>query len=281
MKLLLTYAALLVCFTSHAYANDALDAALAAQSDDQKERYQYRNPKETLEFFDVKPGTTVAEALPGGGWYSKILMSYLGNEGELVGLDYSLALWPNFGGFVDDAFMEKKKTWTVTWPEQARGWGDDSSAKVSAAVFGDVPESMNATVDTVLFIRAMHNIARFADKGDFLNEALADAFAMLKPGGTLGIVQHQALEDRPDDWANGSNGYLKKSFMIEAVRSAGFDYIGDSDINANPKDQAGEGDIVWRLPPSLRGADEDEELEAKMTAIGESNRMTLKFRKPS
>ena len=96
----------------------------------------------------------------------------------------------------------------------------------------------------------------------------------------VGIVQHQAQEDRPDKWADGNNGYLKKSLLIKAMQDKGFKLIGQSEINANPKDQAGPGDIVWRLPPTLRGLDDDAKKRAAMKAIGESNRMTLKFRKP-
>ena len=103
---------------------------------------------------------------------------------------------------------------------------------------------------------------------------------MLKPGGVVGIVQHEARDDRSDEWADGSSGYLKKSFVVAAMQKAGFTLIDDSDLNANPKDQAKEGDIVWRLPPTYAGAKDDEARKAEMSAIGESNRMTLLFRKP-
>ena len=83
-----------------------------------------------------------------------------------------------------------------------------------------------------------------------------------------------------DEFADGSHGYLKKSFVIAAAEAAGFEFVAESDVNANPKDQPSEDDIVWRLPPSLRTSQDDPELRAELEAVGESNRMTLKFRKP-
>ena len=103
---------------------------------------------------------------------------------------------------------------------------------------------------------------------------------MLKPGGIVGVVQHHAPDTASDEWANGSRGYLKKGFVIAQMQAAGFEFVASSDVNANSNDQPGAEDVVWRLPPSLRGAKDDAELTAKMLAIGESNRMTLKFRKP-
>ena len=93
-------------------------------------------------------------------------------------------------------------------------------------------------------------------------------------------MQHQAREDKSDDWADGSRGYLKKSFVIEQAEQAGFVFEAESGINENPADQPGADDVVWRLPPSLRVDDDDAERKAAMQAIGESNRMTLRFRKP-
>ncbi len=259
--------------------NLALKAALSQQDDKNKQRFSSRNPEATLNFLGVQPGMTVVEALPGGGWYSKILIPYLGSNGKLIGVDYSQKLWPNFG-FMTPERIEAKKTWVSTWTAQAEEWRGDNSAPVAAFQFDELPENMHGTADAVLFIRALHNLARFDSKGGFLTNALNDTHSILKPGGIVGVVQHQAREDRPDDWANGDNGYLKKSFLVKRMQEAGFEFLGESDINENPKDQATVGDFVWRLPPSLNGARDDEEKRAAMTAIGESNRMTLKFRKP-
>ena len=262
-------------------ADNALSLVLEAQDADSKARYQYRHPQQTLEFFGIEPGMKIGEALPGGGWYTKILLPYLGADGHLIGIDYAYEMWPNFGGFANDEFMEKKKTWATTWTKTAQDWRGENSATVSAGTFSTMPQDSAGTLDAILFIRAMHNLARFEAKGQYLTKAIKASFDALKAGGIVGIVQHEARPDRPDSWADGSNGYLKKSFLISAMQAAGFEYEGDSYINANPKDQANEGDIVWRLPPSLSGAGEDEAIKASMLEIGESNRMTLKFRKPA
>ena len=127
----------------------------------------------------------------------------------------------------------------------------------------------------------MHNLARFEQADGFLTAAISDAFRVLKPGGVVGVVQHHARDDMPDEWADGNAGYLKKSYVVERMEAAGFEFVGSSDINANPNDQPGAEDIVWRLPPSLQTSQDDPELQAQMREIGESNRMTLKFRKPA
>lgn len=256
-----------------------LNDALAAQDDKAKARYDARNPAATLEFFGIAPGMTVVEALPGGGWYSKILLPYLGDEGHLVGVDYSLEMWPEFGGFANAEFLEKKKSWPAEWTGKAMEWRGGSNAKVSAFTFGTRDTSMDGTVDAVLFIRAMHNLARFDEKGGYLGQALDDTYALLKPGGVVGIVQHQGPEANEDDWADGNNGYLKKSAVIARMQAAGFTLAGESAINENAMDNPSNTDIVWRLPPSLGTSRDNPELAAKMKEIGESNRMTLLFKK--
>lgn len=256
-----------------------LSKVLSEQSEEVQARYQHRHPQETLAFFDIEPGMNVVEALPGGGWYSKILLPYLGKNGELVGVDYPLDMWPNFSWMTPER-LEGKKTWINTWTADANTWRGESSATVSAFQFTAMPVEMTGTADAVLFIRALHNLARFEEKDGFLTATLADTYNVLKPGGIVGVVQHQAAEDRPDDWADGSNGYLKQSAVVAAMTRAGFEFIAASDVNNNPKDQASVGDIVWRLPPSFNGAKDDDAKRAAMQEIGESNRMTLKFRKP-
>ena len=258
---------------------DALAIVLDAQSDELKARYAYRHPQETLEFVGIEPGMTVVEGLPGGGWYSKILVPYLGADGHLIGADYSLEMYPNFN-FVNEEFMANQQQWTTNFPAGAREWGGDNGARVSAFHMGSMPDEFAGTADVVFFPRVLHNLARFESQGGYLTAALADAYAVLKPGGTLGIVQHEARADTSDEFANGSRGYLKKDFVIEVVEAAGFEFVGESDVNANPKDQPGDGDFVWRLPPTLATSRDNPELQAELEAVGESNRMTLKFRKP-
>ena len=256
-----------------------LAGILAAQPADVIARYTYRNPAQTLEFFGIKPGMTVVEALPGGGWYSKLLMPFLGSDGELIGANYPSGMYKLFG-YSDDR-MAKVATWATDWPETAKTWVEGDTANVSAFVLGDLAEQQKGTADAVLLIRALHNLARFEDQHGYLNSALQDAFDVLKPGGIVGIVQHAAPSDADDNWANGSKGYLKQAFVIEKMQAAGFEFVAASDINANPLDVPGADDVVWRLPPTLSGSKDDEEKAAAMQAIGESNRMTLKFVKPA
>lgn len=255
-----------------------LTAVLAMQDEKAKSRFGARNPGETLSFFGIEPGMKIAEALPGGGWYSKILIPYLGDEGHLTGVDYSIAMWPEFS-FMTPERIEAKKTWPADWTAGAQEWRAGSAAKIDAVTFGARNTAADGTYDAVLFIRAMHNLSRFEAKGGYMSAAIADSHAMLKPGGIVGVVQHSGPENHSDEWASGNNGYLKASNVIAAFEAAGFELVGKSDVNANPNDTPSEDDIVWRLPPSLNGSRDNPELKAKMEAIGESNRMTLKFRK--
>ena len=256
-----------------------LATALDAQPEDVQARYQYRHPKETLEFFGIEPGMIVVEGLPGRGWYTKVLLPYLGKDGHLIGATYAMDMWPNFA-FANAEFLKTQSTWTTDWPVSAEEWRDQDTATVAAFNFGAMPESLAGTADVVFLVRVLHNLANFEAEGGFLSEAMADVFASLKPGGILGVVQHQAHDDMSDEFADGSHGYLKKSFVIAVVEQAGFEFVAESAINENPKDQPGEEDVVWRLPPSFGTSQDNPELKAEMEAIGESNRMTLKFRKP-
>jgi predicted methyltransferase len=256
-----------------------LQAVLDAQPDEVKARYRYRHPRETLEFFGIEPGMTVIEGLPGRGWYTKVLLPYLGAEGRLVGANYALDMWPNFS-FADEEFLRAQSTWTVDWPAGAEAWRGDDGAAVDAFNFGAMPEAMIGKADAVFLVRVLHNLARFESEGGFLTEALADSYAALKPGGILGIVQHHARDEMSDEFADGSHGYLKQGFVIAAAEAAGFEFVAASDVNANPLDRPSEDDVVWRLPPSLAGSDQDEYQRARLEEIGESNRMTLKLRKP-
>ena len=257
----------------------SLSAILAAHPDDMKARYKYRNPQATLEFFGVEPGMTVAEILPGGGWYTKTLLPYLGDEGTVVGIDYSLRMWPEFGGFANAEFLEKKKTWPATWTEGAMEWRGGKTADIKAFTFENRDTSLDGTVDMALFIRALHNLARFEDEGEYLTKALADTHAMLKPGGIVGIVQHRGPASNDDAWADGNNGYLKQEAVKAIMDKAGFDFVASSEINANPNDKPTNEDMVWRLPPTLGTSKDNPELKAQLEAVGESDRMTLKFKK--
>jgi predicted methyltransferase len=262
-------------------SSEKLNYILENQSDKHKQRQKARNPKETIDFFGIKPGMTVSEVYPGWGcWYTQVLLSYLGSNGELVAADYAVDMFPKFG-FFDDHFVEGKKLWVKNFPERFKSWGVEGRAKINALQLGSMPKSIEGSLDAMLYIRALHNLVRFESDGNYLSIALEESYRALKPGGILGIVQHMAPENISDEWAGGQNGYLKKSFVIKTLEEAGFEYIGSSDININTKDQPTEQDNVWRLPPTLKSSKDNEELKKKYMAIGESTRMTLKFRKPA
>lgn len=282
-KSIIATCTLVLISTSPLVADDAnhdlLADVLAAQPEEVQARYTSRHPQQTLGFFGITPGMTVVEALPGGGWYSKILLPYLGAEGSLIGADYSDELYPMFGFFSEEQLAERSQ-FVSAFPVTAAEWGIEGAAGVQAFKLGLMPDEMNGTADAVLFIRALHNLARFESAGGFLTTAIQNAFDVLKPGGVVGVVQHEAREDTSDAFADGSHGYLKKSFVIKAMEEAGFKLLADNDINQNPQDQPGEADIVWRLPPMLMTSRDNPELKAELEAVGESNRMTLLFSKP-
>lgn len=263
-----------------AAAGERLDAVLAAQPTAVRARYPYRHPKETLRFFRIEPGMSVVEVLPGGGWYSKILLPYLGSDGRLIGADYAIDMWPKFG-FYDDEALAAKAQWTETWPAQAGDWAGEDGAAVAAFNLGELPAGLAGSADAMLMVRALHHLARFEDAGGYLTEALASAREVLRAGGLVGVVQHRAPADAPDDWADGSAGYLKESFVIDRFEAAGFELVARSEINSNPQDEPTPEDIVWRLPPTLMTSQDNPDAMAAFEAIGESDRMTLLFRKPA
>jgi predicted methyltransferase len=259
--------------------SDRLEAVLAAQPEDIQARYEQRHPQQTLEFFGIEPGMTVVELLPGEGWYSRILVPYLGADGKLIGANYAHDMWPKFG-FFEQSFIDSMETWVQDWPQQANEWQGDDGASIAAFELGSLPPEMKGTADAVLAVRALHNLARFEADGEYLTAALRNVYDILKPGGIVGVVQHQARDEMPDDWADGNAGYLKEQFVIDRMTAAGFEFVSSSDVNENPADQPTAEDIVWRLPPTFMTSAEDEQLRAQFNEIGESNRMTLLFRKP-
>jgi len=252
-----------------------LAAVLAAQSDEAKARYQYRHPQQTLDFFGVKPGMRVAEVLPGGGWYTRILAPVVGDKGAIIGINYADDMWPMFGMF-DEATVAKRVASSSQFAGMVAGFTGAQNVEAQGYAFGRLPESLNASLDMVIVIRGLHNLNRFESKAGTMTAAMQEINAVLKPGGIAGVVQHRAPESAEDSWADGSRGYLKQSAVIALFEQSGFKLLGSSDVNANPKDMPGAGDIVWRLPPTLGTAPDK---KAAMIAIGESNRMTLKFQK--
>jgi len=134
-------------------------------------------------------------------------------------------------------------------------------------------------VDAFLFVRSLHNLEAFEDEGGYRTLALRQAFRALKPGGIVGVVQHMGPESHSGEWASGNSGYLKRSAVIASMEVAGFVLDGESDINPNPADVPSESEHFWRLPPTSEEVG-DAELAEAYAEIGESNRMTVRFRKP-
>ena len=242
-------------------AQDAIAAAVAAptRTATNTPRDKYRHPAETLAFFGVKPGDTVVELWPGGGWYTEILAPLTKAGGGTL---YVAAPW--------EKGLTRVK---AKQAEKADVYGAMKLAEFPNA--GTNPKVPDGTADVVLTFRNVHNW-RF-DGTDNTAAAFKQIFAMLKPGGTLGVVDHRLPEDR-DSAAEMKSGYLKVSTVRKLAEDAGFEYVGASEVNANPKDTADWDKGVWTLPPVLRNKDVD---KAKYMGIGESDRMTLKFRKPT
>lgn len=250
-----------------AAAATRLDDVLAdARRDGDRARDDWRNPAETLAFFDVQANHTVVEALPGGGWYTRILLPYTENAGRYIAINYPMTvLEAIFGDRMTDERRAAAAGLEQSFPVQAAAWG---GAVDGMARFGEVSADLAGTVDRVLYIRALHNMARTGN----LDMAVNDAWTLLAPGGIAGVVQHRAPADEADDRADGSRGYMRQTDLIAAFEARGFVFEGSSEINANPNDPADADGGVWTRMPS---SDTEE-----ARAIGETDRMTLRFRKP-
>lgn len=267
----------LLAETSPESNDTSLDQVLAARSDTDRSRDDARHPAKTLDFFQVEPGMTVAEALPEGGWYTRILAPYLGAEGALYGVNYMDEIWPLFG-FMDEQAIAKHIGSTDEFPGLVKEM-TDNGITVESFTFSTVPEDAYGTVDRVLIIRALHNLNRFESSIGSRSQALSAVRVLLKKDGLVGVVQHRLAESADDAAADGSRGYMKQSTVISIFKEAGFELVTSSEINANSKDKPGPKDIVWRLPPSFSGSQATPEAKAAVQAIGESDRMTLLFKK--
>ncbi|MBE9539683.1 MAG: class I SAM-dependent methyltransferase [Proteobacteria bacterium] len=256
-----------------------LGQVIASRSEKDKARDGARHPAETLAFFQLEPGMTVAEALPQGGWYTRILAPYLGPKGTIYGVNYVDEIWPQFG-FMDEKEVAENIAATENFPKQVKKY-TDNDISTQGFTFATVPEKAYKTVDRMLVIRALHNLNRFEAKMGTRSQALSAMRILLKKDGLVGVVQHRIPESADEAGADGSRGYLKQSAVITMFEQAGFELVSSSEINANPKDRPGAEGIVWRLPPSLSDSGDDPERKAAMQAIGESDRMTLLFKKAS
>ncbi|MBT2134875.1 hypothetical protein KK137_11075 [Croceibacterium sp. LX-88] len=251
-----------------ATVDPALSAVLAhSRRDGDRARDQYRHPGETLTFFQVQPGMTVVDYLPASGWFTRILVPYLGPQGQYI------AMGPDLTGETNQYFLNSMGGLADKFAGQAAGWKLDEGARISAFNTDGYPENLDGTVDRVLIFREMHNQFRFG----WLHDDMLAIRKMLKPGGMVGLTDHRMNEDAPYSMTDGNKGYMRESDVIALMDAYGFDLVGKSEVNANPKDTKDYPRGVWELPPSLAGA--TDETRPKRLAIGESDRMTLLFRK--
>lgn len=227
-------------------------------------RDEYRHPEATLNFLGVTPQQTVVEIWPGrGGWYTQILAPLLRDEGQLYAAHWAADSRVPF-------FRDSRAQY-------------DAMLAASPAVYDRVvvtvlepPGALDiappASADRVLTFRNVHNWL----KAGTAEQVFSAMYRALKPGGLLGVVEHRAPAGTPMQ-AMIDSGYVTEAAVIGLAEAAGFELVGQSEINANPRDDARHPKGVWTLPPSLRLGDVDRET---YLAIGESDRMTLKFRKP-
>lgn len=243
-----------------------------------RDRDEFRNPMETMAFFGIEPDMTVAEALPGGGWYTRIILPYVAADGRYVALNYQEALWEQmYGERWTEETQAEIRAWPQTAPASLAEHGPASAQAIDAYMLDAIPEGQDGQGDAVLFIRALHHLNRIDPA--YMQEALGEVHDFLAPGGIAGVVQHRAPEDMDPEMTTGSRGYMKQSDVVAAFEQAGFVLEESSEINANPDDTADWERGVWAMAPSNAG-DSDEEDVAPPQSFGESDRMTLRFVKP-
>lgn len=259
---------LAIAFTSTqaAEARTPLQQAIAGKhrSAEHKARDKYRHPEQTLEFFEVKNDMTVVEIWPSAtGWYTEILAPYLKKHGKLYAAHFS----PDA-----ELPMLKKSRHDFEKKMKAR---PDLYGKVELTVL-QPPKFLqiapDGSADRVLTFRNVHNWM----KRDQAASVFAAMYKALKPGGILGVVEHRNSAAKPQD-EHAASGYVSEDYVIDLARNAGFEFLAKSEINANPKDTKDYPKGVWTLPPSLILKEKDKK---KYLAIGESDRMTIKFMKP-
>ncbi len=232
-------------------------------------RDEFRNPKETLEFFEVGPGKRVGEIWP--GWYTNATAPYLAANGG----QYVAILYP-------EGINERLDKRVAGYKEK---YGDSSVyGEIEYAAFlkdtGPILAEGQEPLDVLVTYRNVHNWMR----GGYAQDAFARFYDALKPGGILGVVEHRLPETAVQD-PKGGTGYVQESYMKDLAKQAGFEFVASSEVNANPKDTADHPFGVWTLKPSSRTPDEGTPEAADFDAeayknIGESDRATLKFRKP-
>lgn len=234
----------------------------AHRSEESKARDRYRHPFETLTFFGIRPEMTVVEIYPGRGWYTEILAPYLKGSGTLYAAEHP-------GDPSYEAVQRSLEAFDQRIKSAPELYGEVKRTKLAKGAEIAPPGS----ADLVVTFRNVHSWMRSGTA----DETFAAMFKALKPGGVLGLVQHRGKPGVEQDPKAGS-GYVSEDYVIALAEKAGFKLAEKSEINANPNDTKDYPKGVWTLPPTLRLGDADRE---KYLAIGESDRMTLKFVKPA
>ena len=241
-------------------SSDGLMDAINGEYRDPKNilRDKYRNPYETLNFFGIQPSMKVVELSPGGGWYTEILANYIDDSGELIAAHFDENSNNNYFKKSRKNFEKKMKSNQIYKNVKIVNLTSNLSK----------PQS----VDAVLTFRNLHNWL-----GPNMDSIFSNSFEVLKPGGIFGVVEHRAEAGTSIDKMKKS-GYVTEEHAIKIAKKHGFVLVSKSEINSNPKDLKNYPKGVWTLPPSLRQKDKNKD---KYLAIGESDRMTLLFKKPS
>ncbi|NQY12288.1 MAG: class I SAM-dependent methyltransferase [Henriciella sp.] len=246
------------------------------RSDEEKARDGWRNPAETLEFFEVSASDTVVEIWPGGGRYTNVLAPYLASgDGQLIAAVWDVNV---FEGERLARIEQRIDDFKAVYEADADLFG---TLEYSAFSAQSGPLAAPESVDAVLTFRNVHNWMG----GDYSPKFFDDAFAALKPGGVLGVVEHRLPSSAEQD-PRGATGYVHEDFVKAMAAASGFEFVAASEINANPADSADHPFGVWTLPPVSRTTDREgnapEDFDAaRYVEIGESDRMTLKFVKPA
>ncbi|MDH4393476.1 MAG: methyltransferase [Aquabacterium sp.] len=255
------------CALQPAAADDArLRAAIAGahRSAANRARDGARHPYEMLRFFGLAPTQQVVELAPGGGWFTEILAPYLRDTGRIFAAHESATDANDYRRRSRQGFDAKLAREPAVYSQVQVGLMPRTPR------FADIAPPGGA--DLVLTFRNVHN---WIEAGHF-DATLQAAFAVLKPGGVLGVEEHRAPPGMPTDWI-AKNGYVTEALMVERAEAAGFRLDARSEVNANPLDTKDHPNGVWSLPPTLRGGDVD---RARFMAIGESDRFTHRYRKP-
>jgi predicted methyltransferase len=234
-----------------------------------KARDVWRHPEASLEFWGLKPGETVIDVAPGSGWWTDILAPYLARtHGRYIAASADLD-----NPKTSDGAKKGRAAFEAKYEGNKALYGDVSVVGLSATSGALAPP---ATVDLVLVSREIHD---WAQVDGYVQKCFADFHAALKPHGVLAVEDHRAPEGADPKKANG---YLSEGYVIGEAKQAGFRLAARSEINANPKDTKDYPFGVWTLPPTRRSAPAGQPSNpafdhAKYDAIGESDRMTLRF----